>query len=202
VNFGNDKIQLTPKITIMKTLVYLFAIAMLLFAGCAKDEMFDHGSNNLELKKANVPIPDKGEVCMIPDTTVLLPVTLGPNGPLLPKIIMYKYALLTGHSTHYGKFGEQTSMSGNWAYLDKEALSHGKKIIVSEYEVFTYAANGDYTIGISESRIDVTDPNNKIITGTIETISGNGRFENVVGSGEINGILPCWTIEGTIEYVK
>jgi hypothetical protein len=186
----------------MKTLIYLFAIAMLLFAGCAKDEIFSDNAGKNELKKANVPIPNKGEACMIPDTTVLLPVTLGPNGPVLPKIIMYKYASLTGHSTHFGKFGEQTSMSGNWAYLDKEALAQGKKIIVSEYEVFTYAANGDYTVGISVSRIDVTDPNNKIITGTIETNGGTGRFENAVGSGEINGVLPCWTIEGTIEYVK
>jgi hypothetical protein len=185
----------------MKTLIYLFAIAMLLFAGCAKDEIFSENAGNNELKKASVPIPNKGEACMIPDETVLLPVTYGPNGKVLP-IIMYKYASLTGHSTHFGKFGEQTSMTGNWAYLDTEALSQGKKIIVSEYEVFTYAANGDYTVGISVSRIDVTDPDNKIITGTIETISGTGKFENVIGSGEINGILPCWSFEGTIEYIK
>ena len=82
------------------------------------------------------------------------------------------------------------------------ALSQGKKIIVCEYEVITYAANGDYSFGISESRIDVTDPNNKIITGTIKTNGGAGRFENVIGSGEINGVLPCWTIEGIIEYNK
>ncbi len=186
----------------MKTLIYLFAIAMLLFAGCAKDEIFSENAGNNELKKANVPIPNKGEVCMIADESVLLPVTLGPDGMVLPKIIMYKYATLTGHSTHFGKFGEQTSMTGKWAYLDQVALSQGKKIIVSEYEVFTYAANGDYTVGISVTRIDVTDPNNKIITGTIETNGGTGRFENAVGSAEINGILPCWTFDGTIVYEK
>jgi hypothetical protein len=186
----------------MKTLIYLFVVAMLLFAGCAKDGMFDQNSNTPELKKANVPIPDKGEVCMIPDTTVLLPVTLGPNGPVLPKIKMYKYALLTGHSTHYGKFGEQTSMIGNWAYLDQEALSQNKKIIVSEYEVFTYAANGDYTKGISVSRIDVTDPNNKTITGEVTIIEGFGRFKNAKGVATVNGVLPCWTVEGTLEFLN
>lgn len=77
-----------------------------------------------------------------------------------------------------------------------------KRVIVSVYEVKTYSANGDYTLAISNSRIDATDPDNKIITGDFTYTGGSGKWENVTGGGVINGVLPCWDMEGTIQFEK
>ena len=186
----------------MKTLIYFFAVAMLLFAGCAKDEMFDDNINTPELKKAKVPIPVKGEVCMIPNPEgERMPVTRGPNGTIIPGMTLDKTANFYGIQSHMGKLGEQSLMTGVSAYLDLAELPT-RRVIVTVYEVMTFAANGDYTTGISESRIDVTDIDNKIITGTYTITGGSGRFENVSGGGEISGVLPCWNVEGTIKYEK
>ncbi len=44
----------------MKRLMYLIVLAILVIAGCAKDDTIFEEPGNLELKKANVPIPMKG----------------------------------------------------------------------------------------------------------------------------------------------
>jgi hypothetical protein len=83
----------------MKTLIYLFAIAMFLFAGCAKDEMFDENSNNLELKKAKVPIPMKAEFCMNPNMGAGFILIEGLNPHDLQSYLP-KEGWVSGHDTH------------------------------------------------------------------------------------------------------
>jgi len=51
----------------MKTLISFFAIVMVFFAGCAKDYTINEEINSVELKKANVPIPFKADLCAVPD---------------------------------------------------------------------------------------------------------------------------------------
>jgi hypothetical protein len=139
---------------------------------------------------------------MIGNQQDLMPVTAGPNGPVIPNVTMVKTAKITGHNTHSGKVGEQSLMTGISAYMDMAELSKGKRVLVSVYEVKSYGANGDYTLMISNSRIDVTDKENMIITGDYTYTGGSGKWENISGGGVISGVLPCWKSEGTIQFEK
>ena len=191
----------------LKCLFLTVAALFFLFNGCNKDTFFDDESNleffddesNPELKKANVPIPLKGEVCMIENEIDRMPV-YGPNGQPLPNVALAKTALLYGNLTHLGKLDERSSMIGqDGAHLDLQAFSQGKIVIIAVYDVRLFAANGDYIDGFSNIRIDKSAQN---FSADFTITSGSGNFENVTGSGLLSGEIHRWDVEGTLEFPR
>jgi hypothetical protein len=185
----------------MKLKCFFLTVAALLFLfnGCNNDTFFGE-EPEVTLKAAKVPVPLKGKICMEYNYDVpLMAVDGTPYGPI-PQLFMSGEAWLSGNLTHMGKLREESWMKGISAYLDMDALSQGKVIIVAVYDAVMYAANGDYTEVISNIRVDVTDQENKTITGDWVETGGSGKFEDVIGSGTLSGILPCWNSEGTVEF--
>jgi len=183
------------KCLFLTVLTFLF-----LMVGCNKDAFIDEGSN-APLKSAKVPVPLKGEICMTSNDDDQWHVDGTPYGPV-PDLYLSRTALLSGNLSHMGKLTEQSSMTGLFAYLDMDALTKGRVVIVSDYEAVIYGANGDYSELISHIRIDVTDQAHQIITGDYTSTGGSGKFENAICTGVLSGVLPCWNIDGTIEYPK
>lgn len=182
----------------MKRLCIIIAVipVMLLLAGCNQDPFMEEGTD-VTLKEAAVPIPLKGEMCMISNEEDRIPV----EGPI-PGISLSRTASLNGNFTHMGKLKEESNMVATSAYLDTEALSQGKIVIVAIYEARLYSANGDYADLISPIRIDVTNKDQKIITGEFTFLGGSGKWENLAGGGTFSGIIPCWEVNGTLEFSK
>lgn len=182
----------------MKKLAFIMTVALVMLFGCSKDILTDE---TLELKSANVPIPMKGEVCMIDNEDDRIPVHFwSPDGDIVPDATVVRTTFLYGTLTHMGKLDEQTYMTGReGAYLDYDAFLQGKTIIVATYDARLFAANGDYVDLISNIRMD-TD--NQTLTGDWEIIGGSGRFKNAAGNGLLSGELYCWDIEGTLEFPR
>lgn len=186
----------------MKILIGFFVAALLLLAGCAKDDMFNETQGLPELKKAKVPIPSKGEICMVYNHDVPLRHVDGtPYGPI-PDLYVSGEAWLSGQMTHMGKLSEESWMRSISAQLDKDALSEGKVVIAAVFEATSYGASGDYTVGLSNVRLDVTNPDQWTITGFWEITGGSGKYENSTGSGVLSGSLPCWEMEGTVQIPR
>ena len=193
----------------MKALKILLVLVAVVLSGFSKNMLTDE---NVALKKTNVRIPLKGVICMtwnydVPSLPVAgTPVTNTSGEVLIPQLYLSGAAWLTGHSTHMGEFiPEQTHMTGLHAELDMVALSTGKVIIAGEYEAILTGDNGNHIDLLSQIRIDVTDPSNWTnwtITGNYQVTGGSGKFENASGSGVLNGLLPCWDFEGTLEYPR
>lgn len=188
----------------MKKFIAFFAVSILLFvgSGCNKDPFLTE-EPELTLKSANVPIPLKGEICMVSNDDRLDVHYGNPDGPVIAAIDLSRTAWLTGNMNHTGKLNEQSFMTGReGAYLDATAYSQGKIIIVATYDARIVAANGDYLDIVSEIEIDATDPSHRIITGEYSIAGGSGKWENTAGSGILSGIIPCWNVEGILEYVN
>ena len=190
----------------MKNLSCLLIVSLVMLFSCARDVLTDE---SVDLKKAGVPIPMKGELCMtynndVPRMPVAGTPLLGPSGNvLIPQLYLSGAAWLAGHATHMGELiAGQSYMTGIHAELDMIALSEGKIVVEAEYEAILTGDNGDFINLTSYIRIDSTDPSNRIITGDWYATSGSGNFENVTGNGVLNGILPCWDVDGTIAYSK
>ncbi len=181
----------------MKTLIYLFAIAMFLFAGCAKDEMFDQNSNNLELKKAKVPIPVKADFCAIPDMKVP-PVSVStPGGTITLPGGMY----VSGTCSHMGRVNEEKS------YCKVETLTFmmedSKPYLMETGTGIMTAANGDnykITWWVKTSLISWE------YMGEVEMFDGTGKFEGCSGTTDMVGAVDmvnntnCWTGTGFMEF--
>lgn len=183
----------------MKNLVCLSFTSLVLLFSCSKDVMNDEKVN---LKQANVSIPFKGEVCMANNFDIpKMPVEGTPVGPI-PALEMSGSAWLSGHMTHMGELQDESSMTGLNAHLDMISLSMGKVVLVAEYTAILVGDNGDYFTLLSHIRIDVTDETHKMITGDWIITGGSGKFENAEGGGLINGILPCWNMDGTILFLR
>lgn len=184
-----------------KVLFFIAAALLLLISGCNNDSFFEEPSD-VVLKKANVPIPSKGEICMTYNYDVpLMHVEGTPYGPV-PEVHISGSAWLSGHMTHMGKLDNQSYMTGISAKLDKDALAQGKVIILAVYESFVFGASGDYSVCLSHIIIDATDPEIRTISGFWEVTGGSGKYENSVGSGMLSGTLPCWYMDGTVEYPR
>lgn len=181
-----------------KCLFLVVFTVLFLFNGCNNDAFFGEEPDFI-LKKANVPILVKGETCMVSDSEDRIAVHFGsPDGPIVPGATVVKYTFLYGNLTHIGKLGIESWMEGReGAYLDADAFSQGKKIVLATYDIRLFAANGDYTDLISNIRID---RDNQTITGEFTITGGSGRFENVAGTGTLSGVIPCWDIDGTLEF--
>jgi len=181
----------------MKKLACFVAIVSLaMLFGCSKDILTDETP---ELKSAKVPIPIKGETCMIDNEEDRIPVHFwSPDGDIVPGATVVGTTFLYGNLTHLGKLDEKTYMTGReGAYLDYDAYTQGMTIVVATYDVRLIAANGDYIDIVSNIRIDRGDQS---ITGDYTITGGSGRFENAMGTGTFSGLIPCWDVEGTIEY--
>ena len=149
----------------MKTLVYLFAITMLLFAGCAKDEMFTDDAD-MNLKSAEVKsIPLKGDFYSVPTAW-------DANG-------MMSAGYLVGNITHLGKMIPELSTFEITA-ADLSTYPN----IVYWMEGQLAAANGDLLfykiVGTADMTIGITEAD-VIYTG------GTGRLEKYTGYAHFTG---------------
>ncbi len=180
-----------------KLACFISIVSLVMLFGCSKDILTDE---NPELKKATIPIPSKGEICMMYNHDVPLRHVEGtPYGNIIPDLYVSGEAWLSGNMTHMGKVSEESWMRSISAQLDMAALSQGKVIISAVFEAFCFGASGDYTEGLTNVRLDVTNPDQWTITGDWEITGGSGKYENTVGSGVLSGDIPCWEMEGTVQ---
>ncbi len=184
----------------MKTLKILLVIAFVLFSGFSRESQTDE-KPVLKLMK--------GTMCMsetnVPRMTVIGTPVINPSTGqiLVPELTMVGKAWLSGHATHMGNFiVGQSYMTGVTAHLDMNALSQRKIVLVADYTGRITGANGDYFGFETSIEIDATDESHRMITGTYTLTGGSGKLENARGSGDLNGIIPCWDVEGTLEYTK
>ena len=184
----------------MKTLVYLFVIAMLLFAGCAKDEMFTNNMNNPDLKKAKVPIPMKIEYCGTSDWSEGVISYGDPSAALPIKMIV------SGKATHMGKLNSEKSY---WFAEVYEQLfdNDGNPYLFQSGTGHLVGANGDYINYAWEVNGVLPD-----FTGKFEIQDGTGNLEgcsgtlNLVGTVDVDyndnppTVTICCSVEGLMEF--
>lgn len=176
----------------MKKFLILLLPLVVIF-GCTRDTTDDE---NVVLKRAKVPIPLKGVVCMTEKEGVdRLPVFFPGTEIPVPGVTLSSEAWLAGHMTFVGNFREESAMTGLVAYLDMDAYAEGRIVLNADYVGRIYAANGDYFDFFSPIVIEVID-DVKHITGTVSITSGTGKFENVTGDSYLSGIVPCWDVVG------
>ena len=93
----------------MKTLGYLFVVAIIVIAGCTKDYTEDVNMGSVELKKARVPIPMKVECTGLLDYTSEMLLRPGNFDPALPESWFPKRTIISGNGTHFGKLDVDNS---------------------------------------------------------------------------------------------
>jgi hypothetical protein len=175
----------------MKTLMYFFVMAMIVIAGCAKDDTMFENNESLELKKAKVPIPFKYDAYVAPDTESDLVLIEGLN-PENPKSYAFSKLICSGTATHMGKIDSEKS----YYILEKMVLffQNGLPYSKNTGKGILVGANGDgveFTFTVEQSLIDLS------CTGVNELIpgSGTGKFEgctgtiNMAGGKEGTGLL-------------
>ena len=166
----------------MKTPIYLFVIAMLLFAGCAKDEMFtDEADMNLKSAKEK-SIPLKGNFYSVPTD-------LDANG-------MMSAGYLVGNITHLGKLRAEQS-----TFVVTEVDLSTYPIIGYGMEGQLAAANGDllfYTIvGTADMSIGSTEADVTYTGGTGRLAKYTGYAHFTGQTDPVTGITYC-TTEGVL----
>ncbi len=170
----------------MKKLMYVLVAATLLIAGCSKDDSLYQNPNNMELKKAKVPIPIKGEGWSDPDPRSNTRLLIGGTGTHLGKIEADK--------SYYDFYAQEYIEIDGLPFVDLTGI--GKLV----------GANGDsfdFTFTTRQSLTDYT----LISTSVITQGSGTGKFKgssgsfNTVGKPDVSGEhLYVFTIEGYLEY--
>jgi hypothetical protein len=181
--------------------MYLLVVAILVIAGCAKDDTMFETQDNLELKKAKVPIPFKAELYATPDMEseiMVVPLPWGENRYVPSKMIV------SGTATHFGKINSEKSYyefkTMEFYYDENDKLisyQTGLGILVG--------ANGDsmeFNWWIKQST-ETGDyfGENEIIPG-----SGTGKFEGCSGSASTvggwheNGLGVWFIVHGFLVY--
>jgi hypothetical protein len=174
-------------------------VLMVLLFSCSRDTVNDE---NVVLKKAKVPIPLRGVICMSEKEGMdRMPVWIPGTEIPVPGVTLSREAWLSGHLTLAGNIMEQSAMTGMFAYLDMAAYAEGRIVLQAEYTGRLFAANGDYCDFVSPIVIEVIE-DQKYITGTVTINGGTGKFENITGDAVLNGIVPCWNVEGEYVYLK
>ncbi len=182
----------------MKKLI-VFLLPLVLIFGCSRDAVNDE---NVILKKAKVPIPMKGVICMTEKEGVeRMPVWFPGTETPVPGVSMSREAWLSGHLTLCGKLGEESSMTGIYAYLDMEAYGEGRIVLNALYTARIFAANGDF-IDLNSPIVIEKIGDERYITGTVTLTGGSGNYENITGEGVLNGIIPCWDISGQYMFPR
>jgi hypothetical protein len=161
----------------MKALLYFFVMAILLIAGCAKDDTMFETQDNLELKKAKVPIPFKADCFGYPDTeSDLISWNIGDD-----IYLSYSRIIITGTGTHLGKINSDKS------YYEFESIVYftdddGIPYTMNSGKGKVVAANGD-SFEITFQVKNLFDENASY-TGNACIIpgSGTGKFEDCTGT--------------------
>ena len=157
----------------MKTLAYLLIIVMLLFAGCAKDEMFNDEAD-MNLKKA--------EMKMIPLRADFYSITTDVDDYMLPS-----EGYLVGNFPHLGKLISEKSIwkaTTTGVVFNEDASGYLSS--TSHVEGQDVAANGDILFYYFDSNFDYV---NNVFTVTVKYKGGTGRFENCTGEGFCIGYI-------------
>ena len=187
----------------MKTTCFFMTImtVLFLFAGCAKDEMFNDNMNTPELKKAKVPVPMKVDLCASPDMNselILSPIPgLDPNDPA--SYIVRKW-IIGGNGTHLGKLNSEKSFYDVATF--EFIIEDDNPYLIQTGNGFWVAANGD-NINYEWRAKATLDLH---YTGEIEFQSGTGKFEGcsgtlyMVGSFDPVTFINCFTAEGYMEF--
>lgn len=175
----------------MKTRIYFFVIAMLLFASCAKDEMFTESMNNPELKKAKVPIPMKIEYCGISDWSAGS-IDYGDPSTALPARM-----IVNGKATQMGKFNSKESFWVPEVY-EPRFDSEGVPYLFQSGTGHLVGANGDY---INYAWwVNAALPDLDFI-GELELQDGTGNFEGCSGKIDVAGTVVIVEVEGDLPIV-
>ncbi len=166
----------------MKTLVYLFVIAMLLFAGCAKDEMVTDEAD-MNLKKAEIKgIPLKGDFYSVPTAW-------DANR-------MMSAGYLVGNITHLGKLIPELS---TFDITEADLSTYPNIVYWMEGQLaaangdllfYTIVGNADMTIGTVEADVTYTGG-----TGRLAKYTGYAHFTGQ--TDPTTGITYC-TTEGVL----
>jgi hypothetical protein len=185
----------------MKTIMYFFVMALIVMAGCAKDDTMPQTQDNLELKKAKVPIPFKAELYASPDMdseplTVILP--WGGNISIPSRMIV------KGTATHFGRVNSEKSyyeFKTYELYFDEDGrlFSYNTGIGVM------VGANGDsmeFTWWVRQNR-KTGDyyGENEVVPG-----SGTGKFKGATGSSTTvgwyheDGVGVAFKIDGFLNF--
>jgi len=162
----------------MKALMYFFVMAVIVLAGCAKDDTMFDNQETLELKKAKVPVPFKLDAYVVTDMESDLILIEGLDEWTPSRLFC------SGTATHVGNINPEKSFYTleKMVFFLKDDLPHsrntGKGILVG--------ANGDgfeYTFTVVQNLVDGTCTGiNEIIPG-----SGTGKFKGVKGTFNVIG---------------
>lgn len=184
----------------MKTLISFFFIMMMMLVACTKDQFVPE--ENLELKKAKVPIPMKADFCAspAPDAT---PMSIPGTQIVLPNKM-----LVSGNATHMGKVITEKSICvvNELNFFNEPDADGNPHFFLKQVGtgVMT-AANGDsypITWWGKTSLADWT------YIGEVTMFSGTGKFEGMTGTVQMIGAVDmvagtnCWKADGFMEYVK
>jgi hypothetical protein len=172
----------TLKFVIMKTLMYCFVMALIVMAGCSKDDTMFESQDNLELKKAKVPIPFKADCQAVYHLEI-------------PGRLM-----LSGNATHLGKFNAEESFYQFTSVVPTEI--DGQQFLALKGFGKIVGANGhgmEFTFWSYQSM-------EYIFKGKVEIISGTGKFAGCKGTLEssggydVAGDFAFMTITGSLDF--
>jgi hypothetical protein len=166
----------------MKTLIYLFVLAVLVIAGCAKDDALYENPVNFELKNEKESVPFEANLHAVDDLNSDLILIEGLN-PDDPASYSHSRLLISGAASHMGKIDPEKS----YYTLEKIVffMEDGQPFTLNSGTGIIVGVNGDaieFTHEAKQSAIDGS------YTGTIKIISGTGT-----------GIFEC--CKGTISSV-
>lgn len=177
----------------MKKLNYffLFFVIAVLFSGCSEFETNQdllNPENNLELKKANVPIPAKCWTTTVPDFS---------QGTVLCTPEEFEVAVLAG--------GNMSGIEAHGGILDTEKSTWNviscdfdyENLLIAEYiEGKHTLMNGDYFLYTGVLTLNVT---NGEFSGVINVYEGVGRFEGGTAEVAITGMYNFETNVATMQ---
>jgi hypothetical protein len=179
----------------MKALMYFFVMAVIVIAGCAKDDTMFENNESLELKKAKVPIPFKADCWAIPDfESDLIPIE-GTNSYSLSRLFV------GGTGSHVGRINPEES----YYLFNRIVLGVDDDGMLCEHLTGLaklVGANGD---GIELTFRGIQYPDYRFI-GKAEIIpgSGTGKFNGSTGSidicGGLNGNEIWLKLQGNLVY--
>lgn len=185
----------------MKTTMYLFVMAILVIAGCAKDKTLFENPENPELKKDIGPpmlYPIKADCWAVPDSKAdLIPV----NIPGQAVIYFYSRLFVSGTATLLGKIDAEKSY-----YLIKNTeplIDEGVPYVQNSGNGIVVGENGDgfeFTWWIKQSLVD----GNFLGAMEITPEKGTGIFKGCSGFCDIygrNAIEGIWfKLDGYMVY--
>lgn len=193
----------------MKNFLYFLVVSFGMLFGCAKESINDE---NLDLKKAKVPVPMKAEFCMTPDpatppvkvqgTPLYHPVT---GALIFPAAFLPGAGSISGHATHMGEvITGESPMTTVSCYLDiPHLMATQEPVVVANYAGKITADNGDYYK--FTATLNVVLPG-MTFTGQVYMFDGTGNFEGMTGTVDVAGQgnpatkISCWTGTGTMVF--